>query len=91
MTPLEKAERARELLSDPVMKAVFQDIRMEIVDKLESVPMGDIDTQHESALMLQLLKRLQSQLQKYSGDLAVEKHRQKQDSFIQRVRESLLP
>jgi hypothetical protein len=91
MTPIEKAERARELLSDPVMRAVFSDIRMQIVENLESVPMSDIDTQHESALMLQLLKRLQAQLQKYGGDVAIEKHRQNQDSFIKRMRESLLP
>lgn len=91
MTPLEKAERARQLLADPVMTAAFSDIRMEIVETLETLPISDVETQHESALMLQLLKRLQSKLQNYGGDLAIEKHRQKQDSFIQRVRESFLP
>lgn len=89
MTPLEKAERAKQLLSDPVMNAAFQDIRMQLVGKLEQVPFGDMDTQHEIALMLQLLKRLREQLLTYQQEIVVDKAKKKHDSFIERVRERL--
>lgn len=90
MTPLEKAERARQVLEDPVFNAAFQDIRMQLVVKLESVPFGDLDTQHEIALMLQLLKRLKDQLGTYGNELAVDKARKKQDSFMAKIRERLV-
>jgi hypothetical protein len=87
MTPNEKAERAKEVLGDPVMKQAFDDIRMALVSQLEFTPMSDIDTQHEVALMLQLLKRLRGQLQSYVSAQSVDKAKIRQDSFIEKMRE----
>lgn len=89
MTPRELAEAAEHLLTEPVMKKVFVDIRDGLVTKLESVPLSDTETQHEITLMLQLLKRFQNQLSKYVGDEAMNKHRVKQDEFIESRREGL--
>ena len=89
MKPDEKAERARLLLADPVIEAAFADIRMGLVANLEHAPLGDTETQHEITLMLQLLKRLKTQLQTYVQDGVVEKHHQKHESFIRRMTQKL--
>jgi predicted metal-dependent HD superfamily phosphohydrolase len=89
MTPLERADRAKQLLEDAVLQAAFHDIRMQLVAKLEQVPFGDIDTQHEIALTLQLLKRLREQLALYANEVAVDKAKKKHESFVTRMRERL--
>ena len=89
MTPQEKAEAATRLLNEPVMRAVFVDIRDALVAKLEQIPISDKDTQHEITLMLQLLKRFQGQLAKYIGDETILKHRKRQDKFIEEHTEGL--
>jgi hypothetical protein len=87
MTPNDKAERAKQVLADPVMKQAFEDIRMRYVEQLEAVPMSDVETQHEVTLCLQLLKRVQAQLQRYVSDQSVDKAKIRQDSFIEKMRE----
>jgi hypothetical protein len=89
MTPRERAEEAKIVLNNPVMEQVFGDIRMGLVNRLESVPIGDIDTQHEIALTLQLLKKLRDQLQTYVNDVKVDEHREKQETFIKRMRQRI--
>jgi hypothetical protein len=90
MTPQDKAEQAKQVLTNPVFRHVFNDIRENLVVQLESIPLGDTETQHEITLMLQLLKRVQTTLERYQQSGTVEKHRAKQDSFIERVRERLV-
>jgi hypothetical protein len=87
MTPSEKAERAQRLLDDPAMTEAFGDIRMRLVEQMESAPISDVETQHEIALMLQLLKRLHAQLQNYVNDDKLAKHRNDQDSIVERMRQ----
>lgn len=89
MTPSEKAEAAKTLLESPILKAAFTDVRENLVSQLESVPFGDTDTQHEVALMLQLLKRLQGQLHKYMQGTLLEKEKIKQRTFIEKMTERL--
>jgi len=89
MTPRELAESAERLLTDPVMKKVFVDIREGLVAKLETIPLSDTETQHEITLMLQLLRNFQGKLSKYMGDEVVARHRIKQDKFIESKREGL--
>ena len=89
MTPIERAEQAKQALENPALKAAFSDIRDKLVIQLEGIAISDHETQHEIALMLQLLKRLQAQLQLYAQEIAVDKHRKKQDSFIAKMRQSL--
>jgi len=89
MTPSERADRAKQLLNDPVLKGAFSDLRDKLVMQLEASVVSDVETQHEIALMLQLLKRIQSQLLSYQQDGAIDKHKEKQDSFLRRMRQSL--
>lgn len=91
MTPLERAERAKQILSDEVFLSVFDDIRMSLVTKLESIPIGDVDGQHETTLSLQLLKRIKTQLERYADEISVDKHRAKQENFIARMRQTIRP
>lgn len=89
MTPTELGERAKQLLAEPAMMAVFTDIRAKLVSRLESAPVGDIDTQHEIALMLQLLKQIKQQLEQYAAEVEIDAHRLKQDRWIDRMRQKL--
>jgi hypothetical protein len=90
MTPQDKADQAKQVLTNPVFKHVFNDIRENLVVQLEALPLGDKETQHEITLMLQLLKRVQTTLERYHQSGAVEKHRSKQDSYIAKIRERLV-
>jgi len=89
MTPFERADRAKQLLADSVLQGAFRDMRDKLVLQLEVVPLSDIETQHEIALMLQLLKRLQNQLVIYTQEIAVDKHKIKQENFVARMRQKL--
>lgn len=77
------------MLADPVFAEVFGDIRMRLVNQLEHASIGDVETQHEIALMLQLLKRLREQLDRYVQDQAVELHKDKQQTFMRRLKQKL--
>lgn len=88
MTPFEKAERAKQLLADPVLRGAFESIKAGLVERLETVPMGDRDTQHEIALSLQLLKRLDEQLKRHLNEQAMLEAQKKHTSFIERMKES---
>ena len=89
MTPFEKADRAKQLLADPLLKEAFATIREELVAGLEKTPMGDVDTQHDLALTLQVLKRLQTTLHRFVQDNILQEHKNKSQSFIERMREKI--
>lgn len=86
MTPLDKAERAKQLLEDPVFRAVLNDQREALVRQLENAPSSDIETQHETALMLQLLRAIPLRLQRYVSDIEIEKSKHEQQTFMERMR-----
>ena len=89
MTPIDRAERAKALLQDELLKQAFADIKKRLVDQLEATAIHDIDTQHEIALMLQLLKRVRTQLETYVGEGVVETHKTRQENFLERMRQKL--
>lgn len=89
MTPSERADEARSLLANQTLEKAFVDIRDGLVQQLESTEFDAIDTQHELALMLKLLKKLKSQLRTYIDADAIEKDKVKQQTFIERMRERL--
>lgn len=55
---IRKAEEARRLLDEPMMKQAFLNIESGLVENLKKVPIGDTKTQHELVLTLQLLTKL---------------------------------
>lgn len=87
MTPFEKAERAKQLLADPLLKEALQNIREGLVRKAEASAFDDIDAHHQVVLSLQILKQVSVELQKYISEGVVVAHRVKQDSFIEKMRE----
>lgn len=89
MTPKERADRANRLLEDPVFLEAMRDIRENIVRLIESTAMGDVDTQHELALSLTLLKRIPAQFRQYADALVIEKHQKQQQSFMDRMKQRL--
>jgi len=89
MTPKEKADRAKQLLSDPLLKEAFSTIRDGFVAKAEASGMDDIDTHHHIALSLQLLRQLRIRLEQYLSDQALIEHAAKQDNWINRARERI--
>ena len=91
MTPIEQAERAKQLLEDQVLRAAFRDIRERLVTRLEQAAIGDVDTHHEVALTLQCLNQVKSQLAVYTQEIAVDQHKQKQDNFIRKMRQRIVP
>lgn len=89
MTPGERvarANKARELLEDDLMKSVFSGVRNALIERLEACPMGDMDTQHEIALTLQLLKQLQSQLRQFIQDGTLATKEIEQETWLARAR-----
>ena len=89
MTPREKADRAKQLLDDPVFNHVFADLREQIVMKLEGCGVSDVDSQHEFTITLQLLKQVRTQLARYCDEIVLDNAKARQDSWIKRARQSL--
>ena len=89
MTPREKADRARQILDDPVFSHVMNDIRDQLVAKLESCPISDVDAQHDLTITLQLLKQLKTQLARYCDEIVLDNAKARQDSWIKRARQTL--
>lgn len=62
-TEIRAALDAKRILGDPVFQKAFRDIESTLIERMRSVPMADIDTQHELVLSLQLLGNLKKQFQ----------------------------
>ena len=86
MTPRERADRAEQILNDDVFKHAFRDLRESLVDKIESCVVGDVDSQHEIAVTLQLLKQLRTQLMRYSEEILIDKATEKQENWLRKAR-----
>jgi len=87
MTPQEivdRAERAKEVLDNPTLQKAFEGVRGALVINLEEVALGDIETQHEIAVSLQLLKQLKRQLHNWVNDGTLEKEKAKVESSRRR-------
>ena len=87
MTPFEKADEAKRLLTNPVLNEALQNIRDGLVSGLEMSRMDDVDAHHNFALSLQLLKSVRTQLQRYVNEQAVIEAKNKHESFIEKMRE----
>lgn len=89
MTPLERADWAKQLLASDVFKCAYQDVKTDIVRQLELVGLTDHNTQRELVLTLQCLNALKSRLERYVADGLQEQSKEKAAEFIERTRESL--
>ena len=89
MTPRERGDRALQLLDDPVLTAALADIRDGLVKSIESSAMSDAEAHHELAISLQLLKQVRVQLRKYADETTVENARERERTFIAKMRQSI--
>jgi hypothetical protein len=89
MTPIERANRAQQLLDDEVLNDVFSGVRERLVARLEDSAFGDEKTHHDTAMMLQALKQLKVQLQLYAQELVMQKHKEQQEEQIRKARQRL--
>lgn len=89
MNASERADRAQRILSDEVFKQAFSDVRAGLIERLESSPISDVETQHEIALMLQLLKQVKVKLEQYCNDQRMVEAQTREETFISRARQKL--
>jgi hypothetical protein len=89
MTPREKADRAKAVLDDPVFGHVYADIREQLIQRLESIPVSDVDAQHDLTITLQLLRQLKTQLSRYTDEIVLDNAQSKHESWLQKARQSL--
>ena len=89
MTPAEKADRAQELLANPLFKACFAELRESFVRRLEVEE--DPEDQRELAISLRILRQVKTQVEKLAQGDPVDKHRIKQDNFASRIKQRLTP
>lgn len=87
MNPVERSARAKELLESATFKEVYEEVRSDLIAKLETCGFQDIDTQHHLTLSLQLLKQLRTRLERWVDDGKVEGKRQRDLDWRERVRE----
>lgn len=91
MNKIERGARAKSLLEDVIFKEVQSEIKADIVKKLEEVPVGDIDSQHELVLSLQMLKAHRTRLERWIDDAKIEQKSQEQKSWIEKQKQRFRP
>ncbi len=88
MTPTERAERAKQILEDPLFNSVLKEVREAFVTRLETAQI-DQKGAFNAALALQTLRAIRGLLQSYVDEMAVVKHRASQDDFASRMKQRL--
>ena len=61
-TEIIRGNEAERLLNGPLFKESFQKVKDGLIEALMRCPMGDKETQHQIALSLQLLGKVQSNI-----------------------------
>jgi hypothetical protein len=89
MDSIQRGAEAEQLLTNPLLKEAFAGVKAKLVEKLEEVPLGDIDTQHEIALSLQLLKTVRRYLENWVQDGTLEAQRASSHSAWQKLQKRI--
>ena len=84
MTPRERADRAQQLLNDPVLLQAMADVRENLVRKIEGVAEFDPDADHQLAMTLRILKMLRLQLSRYSEEIVMDNAKERNQSWLRR-------
>ena len=79
------AKDANRVLGDPAFQKAFTGIESALIDRMRSVPMADMATQHELILSLQLLGNIRRHFETMiqTGKMA---EIQKEQSIAQKIR-----
>ena len=75
-----KADRAKELLNDPLLEEAFDNLRQNLLDGFEACGIDDNDSMRDIKITLALLKGLKQQLVNIISDGTYEDFRANQDS-----------
>ena len=90
MTPLERADRAKQLLSDEVLNAAFAEVREQLVRQLEALPFGDTESQHHTTLQLQSLRQIAVQLRKWAEEVTIDREKRRQEKFLEAKKQEVI-
>ncbi len=90
MTPIDRAERAKQLLEDQVFKDAFAAVREQLVSALESAPFGDQQTHHHITLQLQALRQIPILLRKWADVIALDKAKHAEEKFVEAEKRRVL-
>ncbi len=75
MDSIQRGLEAEQLLANPLLNEAFKGIREALIQQLEATSIGDIDTQHEITLTLQLIKNVKRYLENWVRDGQLESER----------------
>jgi hypothetical protein len=67
-----RAERAKQILDDPLVKEAFESVEAAIILAMKRSEVGDTSTHHNLTLSLQLLEQVHRQFTKWIIDGKVE-------------------
>lgn len=84
MDVIRRGQEAKRLLNEPLLKEAFDGVRMKILERLEEVAIGDVDTQHELTLCLQTIKQVKRYMENWMRDGQLEEIREAEKSKFQR-------
>ena len=68
----QRAQEAHYILTHVLVREALDDMRKDIMDKLESCPLRDRDGQHELTILLQILKRFEQEFKTHIETGALE-------------------
>lgn len=85
MDERQRAAEARHILTNPLWEEAFEAIRGGIVLQLEQAAIRDREWQHELTLMLQMVKQVRTQFERYMQTGQLEQP-DIIDSFVAKVR-----
>ena len=89
MDSIQRGQEAEQLVNNPLLKEAFAGVKAKLIEKLEEVPIGDLDTQHEIALSLQLLKTVRRYLENWVQDGVIESQRASSHTAWQRLQKRI--
>ena len=89
MTPLERAEGAKQLLENPVFRDVIGELEKRLIARAVDSAIGDTQTHHEVVLSLQLLRQIPRNIEAFAQELVIDKHRIKHQKFIKTMKETV--
>lgn len=78
MDPLVRAERARQLLDDPLLKEAFALVESDLIRKQKSASLDDVTAHHIIGMSLALLGSVRAQFEKMMADGEIEQSRRKE-------------
>lgn len=90
MTPREKADRAKQILEDPVFNQALADVRERFVQKIEANADFDPEADHAICMALRNLKATRLQLLRYTDEIVLDNAVERNASWMRRAK-ALMP